>query len=115
LSQLPYVPVQVTEHWLLLHDATPLVELQRLPHVPQFNGSTVKRASHPSENLPLQSAKPVLHPALALAVSTLHNALTHLPSGPLATTQEFRHVLQLLGSVLSVASHPFFVSPSQLP
>jgi hypothetical protein len=38
---------------------------QALPHAPQFAPSAARRASQPSAALPLQSAKPALHAAMA--------------------------------------------------
>jgi len=107
--QSPKPGAQLTEQVPLAQDATPLVELQILPQPPQFAVSVVSRASHPSGYLPLQSAKPVEQ------VSTTQAELTHLPSGPLATTHMFRQLPQFSASVVVLASHPFLTSPSQLP
>jgi hypothetical protein len=109
LLQSPKPDVHVTVQVPFPHEAAPFVELQMLPQVPQFEASLVRRASQPSEYLLLQSAKPVEQPL------TPQTELTHVPRAPLATAQELRQLPQLSGSVVVLASHPFFTSPSQLP
>ena len=109
LSQLPKPVEQITVHSPLVQLAVPCAAPQTFPHVPQFETSFDSCASHPSEYLPLQSEKPGEQPP------TLHVALTHVPIGPLATTQELTQLPQRSGSMVVLVSHPFFASLSQLP
>ena len=109
LSQLPKPGEQTIEHSPLVHPPVPFVELQKTPHVPQFEGSLVSAASQPSGALPLQSAKPEEQ------VPTLQVELPQVPSEALLKEQELRQFQQLSASAVMLVSHPFFGSPSQLP
>jgi len=109
LSQLPKPDEQTIEHSPLMHPPVPFVELQKIPHAPQFEGSLISAASQPSAGLPLQSAKPEEQ------MPTLHVELTQVPSEALLKAQELRQFPQLSTSAVMFVSHPFFGSPSQSP
>lgn len=106
LSQLAKPAVQLMVQVPALQPGVPLLELQTLPHVPQFSGSVFRFFSQPLEYSPSQFEKPELHDATA-QLPELQLAL------PFATKHALPQAPQWLVLLLVFTSQPLPALPSQ--
>jgi hypothetical protein len=107
LSQLPNPAAQVPSVQLpVTQVSVALARLHTAPQAPQFGRLVFRFVSQPFPERPSQSPSPALH-----------TLMPHVPLTQFAVPPELGHtlphVLQLLTSVRTLASHPFAGLPSQ--